>query len=254
MPEENSLYATKGRWSRIGYIVTHVSIILVVLGAVVGKVNGFKGFMEIQEGQVTPWYWNRTINHEDKFDFALRLDKLTLEFYPPEFYLRVNDLTTQKLLLSPKVDLGGKFHLPGTKIDVQVVDYRPDFRLENRRDYTAKPDFPAIQVKYFQDGREMESGWVTVAGENFPAPTFAPNLYISLYNLYTERPKDYKSALSVIDKQGRKVMEKTIEVNDPLRYQGITFYQSSFDKENRTTGLQVAKDPASPSFTFSVPP
>lgn len=40
-------------------------------------------------------------------------------------------------------------------------------------------------------------------------------------------PTSYKSRLQVFDK-GRKVAEKTIDVNHPLSYRGITFYQSDF--------------------------
>ena len=40
-------------------------------------------------------------------------------------------------------------------------------------------------------------------------------------------PKDYRSLL-VIEENGQKVAEKTIEVNDPLKYKGLTFYQSSY--------------------------
>lgn len=39
--------------------------------------------------------------------------------------------------------------------------------------------------------------------------------------------KDFYSDLEVIDK-GEKVLEKTIEVNDPLQYKGVVFYQSSW--------------------------
>lgn len=40
-------------------------------------------------------------------------------------------------------------------------------------------------------------------------------------------PKDYKSWLTVIE-GGREVLQKVIEVNDPLIYKGIFFYQSSY--------------------------
>ena len=42
-------------------------------------------------------------------------------------------------------------------------------------------------------------------------------------------PKDYRSDLSVI-RDGKEVLRKTIRVNDPLDYEGITFYQSSYGR------------------------
>jgi len=41
-------------------------------------------------------------------------------------------------------------------------------------------------------------------------------------------PKDYMSSLTIIE-GGREVLKKDIEVNGPLTYKGITFYQSSYE-------------------------
>ncbi len=61
-----------------------------------------------------------------------------------------------------------------------------------------------------------------------------------------ERIRDFYSVLQVID-GGEVVAEKKIEVNDPLRYGGYTFYQSSYDSEaQKWSGLQVRKDPGVP--------
>jgi cytochrome c biogenesis protein len=57
-------------------------------------------------------------------------------------------------------------------------------------------------------------------------------------------PKEYRSDLTIIDK-GREVVNQSILVNDPLDYEGITFYQASYgtilkhvevELENRETG------------------
>lgn len=41
-------------------------------------------------------------------------------------------------------------------------------------------------------------------------------------------PKEYKSSLTVLE-DGKAVLQKDIEVNSPLTYRGITFYQSSYE-------------------------
>jgi cytochrome c biogenesis protein len=43
----------------------------------------------------------------------------------------------------------------------------------------------------------------------------------------TDMPKAYKSWLTVV-RDGKEVVKKMIEVNNPLAYEGITFYQSSY--------------------------
>jgi cytochrome c biogenesis protein len=57
------------------------------------------------------------------------------------------------------------------------------------------------------------------------------------------QPKEYSSDLSVIE-NGREVLRKTIEVNDPLVYKGIWFYQSSYGQAGPPT-VQVAVKKAS---------
>ncbi len=53
----------------------------------------------------------------------------------------------------------------------------------------------------------------------------------------SQRPKDYFSKLTVIDK-GKETLHERIEVNTPLQYGGIWFYQSSFGDTGR--GLKVS--------------
>jgi len=43
----------------------------------------------------------------------------------------------------------------------------------------------------------------------------------------TRRPKEFTSDLVVLE-DGKEVLRKTIEVNDPLTWRGLTFYQSSY--------------------------
>ena len=52
-------------------------------------------------------------------------------------------------------------------------------------------------------------------------------------------PKDWKSRLRVI-KGNHAVLEKTIEVNDPLYFQGITFYQAAYEQNLK---IQVDDNP-----------
>ena len=59
----------------------------------------------------------------------------------------------------------------------------------------------------------------------------------------TAKAKNYSSDVHVYDEAGNLVRQQRISMNDPLRYNGETFYQSSFDKTEKTTILQVVKNP-----------
>jgi hypothetical protein len=107
--------------------------------------------------------------------------------------------------------------------------------LANRPDM---PSHPAIEIAVGQEGKSQRYPlW-----ENTPVDVPGYKLmYVQ------ERPiRDFFSVLQIID-GGRVVKEKKIEVNDPLRYEGYAFYQSSYDSQGLSwSGLQVKKDPGVP--------
>jgi hypothetical protein len=60
----------------------------------------------------------------------------------------------------------------------------------------------------------------------------------------TDIPKNFSSRVRLIDFQRGENREVLISMNDPLRYRGYTFYQSGFDNNDKTSILQVVKNPA----------
>jgi cytochrome c biogenesis protein len=61
------------------------------------------------------------------------------------------------------------------------------------------------------------------------------NWYETLYYDNMDSPKDFRSEL-VVYEDGKEVMKKIIEVNDPLTYKGITFFQSNYGMMPDTVG------------------
>lgn len=120
--------AEKGRCSRLGVYVTHLSILLILIGAVVGMKFGFNANLNLLEGTSSP------VAYKGKGDKQVPV--------PLGFEIRCDD----------------------------------------------------FEVTFYPD---------------------------------SERPKEYKSRLTVLE-QGREVLKQEIEVNSPLRYKGITFYQSGY--------------------------
>jgi len=60
----------------------------------------------------------------------------------------------------------------------------------------------------------------------------------------TDIPKNFSSRVRLIDFERNENREVLISMNDPLRYRGFTFYQAGFDNNDKTTILQVVKNPA----------
>ena len=60
----------------------------------------------------------------------------------------------------------------------------------------------------------------------------------------TEIPKNFSSRVRVTTPDGREDREVVIYMNNPLRHEGVTFYQAGFQDDDRTTILQVVRNPA----------
>jgi ABC-type transport system involved in cytochrome c biogenesis permease subunit len=60
----------------------------------------------------------------------------------------------------------------------------------------------------------------------------------------TDVPKDFASRIQLVDPSRNENREIRIWMNHPLRYQGETFFQSSFKPGDRTSILLVVKNPA----------
>ncbi|MDH5297395.1 MAG: cytochrome c biogenesis protein ResB [Desulfobulbaceae bacterium] len=73
---------------------------------------------------------------------------------------------------------------------------------------------------------------------------------VSFYD--TGAPKEFRSALTVV-KDGKDVLSKSIVVNDPLDYEGLTFYQASYEPYNQLV-VQLANDGSKAKETFLLSP
>jgi hypothetical protein len=60
----------------------------------------------------------------------------------------------------------------------------------------------------------------------------------------TEIPKNFSSRLRLKTDDGRDERDVLIYMNNPLRYAGLTFYQAGFENNDRTTILQVVRNPS----------
>ncbi|OGW16637.1 MAG: hypothetical protein A2X56_02595 [Nitrospirae bacterium GWC2_57_13] len=188
------LYSQKGAYSRLGVYITHISIILIFVGALTGAFFGFKGFLNLGEGEHSQVVYLRNEPMWDKLMSVLGVSKSSVIQDPQSgvarlplgFFIRCND----------------------------------------------------FEVDYYQ-------------GPSGP----------------TGMPSEYHSELTVFNLQGAKIFDKRIEVNDPLKYRGITFYQSSYGtipgvngkivlnvrpKSGESKGEMVVLDPGGEAYVRSI--
>lgn len=60
----------------------------------------------------------------------------------------------------------------------------------------------------------------------------------------TAIPKNFSSRIRLATADGREAREVLISMNNPLRYGGLAFYQAGFENDDRTTVLQVVRNPS----------
>ncbi|MEW6585705.1 MAG: cytochrome c biogenesis protein ResB [Nitrospirota bacterium] len=79
----------------------------------------------------------------------------------------------------------------------------------------------------FAEGKEIPLGF-SVRCDNFDVEFYGSS----------DMPKEYRSWLTIIE-NGKEVIKKSIVVNDPLTYKGITFYQASYGFMREAAGQGI---------------
>lgn len=75
------LFAQKTPWCRLSVYLVHLSVIIIFIGAMIGSLFGFKGFVNIPEGESVSKVMLRSEKEMD-LGFSLRLDQFTVTKYP----------------------------------------------------------------------------------------------------------------------------------------------------------------------------
>ncbi|MBI5577219.1 MAG: cytochrome c biogenesis protein ResB [Deltaproteobacteria bacterium] len=79
------LYSESGIASRFGVYVTHLSIVIIFIGAIIGNVFGYKGYVNIPEGATISQVPTRGGTLPVDLDFSVRCNKFSLTFYTDQF-------------------------------------------------------------------------------------------------------------------------------------------------------------------------
>ncbi|MBT7632262.1 MAG: cytochrome c biogenesis protein ResB, partial [Desulfobacula sp.] len=83
------MYAEKGRWTRMGIYIVHLSILLLLVGAVIGSLFGFKANMNLDEGETSATAFIAKKRVPINLGFSIRCNDFDVKFYdtgaPEEF-------------------------------------------------------------------------------------------------------------------------------------------------------------------------
>ncbi|XP_057456366.1 cytochrome c biogenesis protein CCS1, chloroplastic [Lotus japonicus] len=84
------------------------------------------------------------------------------------------------------------------------------------------------------------SGFLSTPTEDFNTEVHVNRFYMDYYD--SGEVSQFHTDLSLLNMDGKEVMRKTISVNDPLRYGGVTIYQTDWS----ISALQILKDNKGP--------
>ncbi|MBN1905447.1 MAG: cytochrome c biogenesis protein ResB [Deltaproteobacteria bacterium] len=76
-------YGDKGRYSMLGVYLVHFSVLLILVGAIIGSIFGFKGYVNILEGESIDYITPTGVSSHSHIDlgFTVSCDRFSVEFY-----------------------------------------------------------------------------------------------------------------------------------------------------------------------------
>lgn len=129
--------AEKGRLTRLGVYIVHLSVVILLIGGLVGSLKGFEGFANIAEGESADTIQLRFTDGTLKLPFAIQCDDFDVQFYdtgaPKEFRSKLTIIEDGRPVLQRDIIVNdplrykginifqssyGKLNNPGPNVDV----------------------------------------------------------------------------------------------------------------------------------------
>lgn len=233
----NILYAEKGRWTRIGAYIVHVSILLLLIGALIGALFGFKAGMQIDEGANSDIAILFGGNKQIKLDFAIQCNEFEVKFYddgrPEDFRSNLSILEDGKEVFSKNIRVNHPLQYKG--INIFQSSYG-----------TARPEKAEFEIIRSSDGssltQTLKIGQEILLSDDttkFKLEGFIPHFDFRGNNLGS-------AFVGLVSEAGKE----SFRIGLPLRFptfdkmrKGSFSFVIKNTEQKYYTGLQVTKDP-----------
>ncbi len=101
------IFAEKGSWTRLGVYGVHLSVVILLVGALIGSIFGFDGYVNIPEGGTVDRIRLQKNNKILPLGFKIRCDNFNVSFYdsgtPKEFRSSLTILEQDKTILQKDI-------------------------------------------------------------------------------------------------------------------------------------------------------
>ncbi len=114
------MFGENGRWTRFGVYAVHLSVVLLLIGGLIGSIFGFDGFVTIPEGDTVQQVALRSTGERLRLPFAIRCDDFDVSFYetgaPKEFRSRLTLLENGQPVLQKDIIVNDPLRYQGISI------------------------------------------------------------------------------------------------------------------------------------------
>lgn len=234
------LFGEKGRWTRLGVYVVHLSILFLVAGSLIGSIFGFDGYVNIPEGESSRQVLLGNDGAEITLDFDIRCDDFNIAFYdsgmPKEYRSSLSLIRDGETLIQKDIIVNDPLRHGGINIFQSSYGNLPP------KDFTVVFTEAASGMMYNMEGAmglpiEMPGNSGTLIVEEFQ-PRFSFR-GVSLSNVFLCRMTDRDGKTSHI------LIPADFPRFDRMR-QGDFVISIDSPEFPYYTGLQVTKDPGVP--------
>jgi len=231
------VFAEKRRWTRLGVYVVHTSIVLLLLGSIIGSLYGFEGSVNIAEGETVDTIRLRNSNQAYKLDFSIRCDDFDVSFYengaPQEFRSDLTLLENGNPVYSKSIIVNDPIRFRGINIFQSSYGQIPSDKVTIG--FTSK-ETGMNYMENMQPGQTVaipeNLGKLTLKGLNRQA-TFKG------HNIGTA----YVATLTVKDAEPQQILLPVRFPSFDRMRKGDVFISVVGQEEKYFTGLQVTRDP-----------
>ncbi|MFT5698202.1 MAG: cytochrome c biogenesis protein [Desulforhopalus sp.] len=226
--EKGTLYfSQKGKYSRTGVYLVHLSILVIFVGALVGSQFGSKGSVMIPELKGTNTFFSSEDSSATDLGFEVRCDKFIIEFYdngmPKEYQSTLTILENGKEILTKDIQVNSPLTYKGYTFYQSSYQGYQDFifSITNKKTNESKTTILPFQKQQNWEGDDVRFGIVNAE---------SLGQRVTRTKLWLKNGASPAVLTWLNDNEDNKVIteDNSYEVNVKQMY---------------ATGLQIAKDP-----------
>lgn len=234
------IFGEKGRWTRLGVYAVHFSVLLLMLGALIGSIFGYEGYMNVPEGETRQAFSLKNADQTRKLDFAIRCDDFTVSHYPSgrpkEYKSDIAIIENDEVVMERKLRVNDPIRYRGIKIFQSSYGKTPG-------------DTFTVQFKDNDSGMQFEKKGAV--GKSIEMPGGSGTLMIQDFtDNFSFRGHSIGPAFfGRLDRTGQEPRPVVLPVEfprfDKMR-QGDYWISITDASYRQYTGLQISRDPGVP--------